>query len=233
MKKKELLKILCDVVEGKDNIEKGAVGFNGYSFIFRDPPNSNESYIKTIGSSKFSSAGVWRGFLLKAMEDIKSVKLGDPSLNDVRYDLLFAGALKTIIPTLKFGGEILFHVWMLVKTPENKIFPATFYYGQSGTSLGGWKLSEAKKVFPLDFFSLINFSPFDFTNDELDVFIEAFELSLRKIPVSDFHGVFQSDMGYSLMGVKNGIPFIEDLGYSYDDDKIQNYLRSFEIFRDI
>ena len=27
---------------------------------------------------------------------------------------------------------------MFVRTPRGQIFPATFYYGQSGASIGGW-----------------------------------------------------------------------------------------------
>jgi len=228
MKTKKLKQLLSEIPEGENKLKKAVIGTNGYVFIFKDPSSSNEPYVATRFSSKFSSAGVWRRFLLEAMENIKNVRLDDPSLNDVKYDLLLAGALKTLLPSLSFGGEIFFRVWMLVKTTDNKIFPTTFYYGQSGTSFGGWTLSEAKKIFAPSFFAIINFSPFDFTNDELDFFIEAFELSLRRVNVSDFHGVFQSDSGYSLMGVRKGVPFIEDLGYSYDDDKIRGYLKMFD-----
>ena len=233
MRIKKLRKLLFDIPEGGNQLKRAGISSNGYTFIFRDLCSSREPYVVTKFSSKFSSAGVWRGFILKAMEDIRNFKLDDPSLNDVKYDMLLAGALKTLLPSLNFGGEIFFQVWILVRTASDQIFPATFYYGQSGTSLGGWTLAKAKKVFPLNFFALINFSPFDFTNDELNLFIEAFELSLRGVYVSDFHGIFECDEGYSLMGVRKGEPFIEDLGYSYDDDKVASFLKMFDTLTDL
>ncbi len=56
-------------------------------------------------------------------------------------------------------------VWVLVQTPDNKIFPAMFYFGQSGTALGAWKKYtdiSGSKIFPEDFETIINCSPFDF-----------------------------------------------------------------------
>lgn len=113
---------------------------------------------------------------------------------------------------------------MFVKTPEGYIFPATFYYGQSGTSVGGWRIHRAKEVFPPEFFSFINFSPFNFTPDELDAFIEALELSLKMVLVADYYGIFQGDDGYTLMCVKDNIPYLMELGGSYDKGKINRYI---------
>jgi len=121
---------------------------------------------------------------------------------------------------------MLFFVWMFVKTPGGQMFPATFYFGPSGTSIGGWRLYKAKKVFPPGFYSVINFSPFDFSHDELNAFVEALELSLKMVPMTDYYGVFLSDHGYTIMGIKNGIPYLMDLGWSYDKGKIDKYLES-------
>ncbi|MFX1464677.1 MAG: hypothetical protein ACFFBF_16795 [Promethearchaeota archaeon] len=106
------------------------------------------------------------------------------------------------------------------------MFPATFYYGQSGTSVGGWYLDEAKEVFPPEFYSIINFSPFNFTSDELDAFIEALELSLKMVPVADYYGIYRGDHGYCLMGVKDKRPYLMELGWSYNKNKIDKYIEA-------
>ena len=222
-----LLKLLDGASERKVDLTGKVIHFNGYSFIFRNQRlKSRESYATDKFSSKFSSAGFWRTVIRYSIENLDRIKsLKDINLEDTKRDFLFGGSLKTILPSLKFGGdENLFDVWMFVKTPEDYIFPATFYFGQSGTSLGGWSLMEAKKAFPPKFYSLINFSPFNFSPDELDGFIEALEISLKMVPVSDYHGIYQGDYGYSLMGVKNGRPYLLDLGWSYDKKRIDEYV---------
>ena len=95
-------------------------------------------------------------------------------------DLFFAGSLKTLLPRLRFGRDEIFLVWVLIKTPENKSFPAKFYFGPSGTSWAGWTLQGYLKVFPSDFRSVINYSPFDLSDDELNSLVEAFELVFQK-----------------------------------------------------
>jgi len=69
---------------------------------------------------------------------------------------------------------------VLIKTPENKTFPAKFYFRPSGTLLAGWPLQVYLKVFPSDFRSVINYSPFDLSDDELNSLVEAFELVFQK-----------------------------------------------------
>lgn len=64
----------------------------------------------------------------------------------------------------------------------------------------------------MNFCSLINFSPFNFNPDELDAFIEALELSLRMVPVSDYFGIYEGDKGNFLMGVKYNHPYMINLG---------------------
>jgi len=230
MSNQELLDLLSCAARGKDNLEQGAVGFYGYSFVFKDPKKSNESYVITVWSSKFAGAGAYRGITEQILQLEHFKSLDDIGPSDDKDDCLFAGSLKTLIPTLEFGGdEVLFSVWMFVKTPDGKQFPATFYYGPSGTSLGCWRSYQddnGHNIFPDDFISIINFSPFDFSGEELDEFIQALECALRKVPVSDFYGVYQHDLGNSIMGVRGGRPFAIELGYEYDEKDIEICLDS-------
>jgi len=226
MNLKELLDLLFQAAQGNDLKQDAAIGFNKYGFVFRDIYPSKSPYITSNLSSKVCGLGAFRE-LVERWEDknYKIRKLDDLLLYDDKEDLLYAGSLKTLLPTLEFGGdEILFKTWVLIKTPDNKVFPAMFYYGPSGTSLGGWKSWRYDKVFPKDFRSIINYSPFDLSNEELEALIEALECALRKIPTTDFYGIYQHDDGYALMGIKRGRPFIVDLGYSYDDQVIKEMM---------
>lgn len=224
----EFLDLLEDTAEDKVNYQDKVIHFQGYSFLFRDRwLKSREPYVTGLHSSKFSSVGFWRKIIKYSMDNLDKIKdLNELNLDDTKRDYFFGGALKTLIPDLTFGGdEVLFDVWMFVKTPEGYMFPATFYYGKSGTSLGGWYLDEAKEVFPPNFFSIINFSPFNFNTDGLDAFIEALELSLKMVPVTDYYGIYYGENGYTILGVKDGQPYLKELGWVYDEikgDKLLN-----------
>ena len=221
----ELLHLVFETASGKDNIEKGAVGSNGYGFIFKNL-DSDIPYVTIRGSSKAFGAGSHRNVVKNFRKIVKLGKL--KNFNDIYnidpdYDLLLAGSVKTLVPTLKFGGiEELFDVWMFVKTPEGRMFPATFYYAQSGLSIGGWGCKDKKgryvcsytgeNVFPEDFEDVINFSPFEFTDFETNLFLDALEFALNKVPVSDFWGVKNHDLGNVIMGVSKDKPFTRELG---------------------
>ena len=214
MKVEELLELLINVAEGEDRIYLGVVSFNGYGFIFQDPFISAVPYITAQESSKFCSISL----LLKRnifQQDFDKYNLkGTYEYMTERdnYDMLLAGALKTLVPTLKFGGEeLLFDTWVFVKTPDGKQFPATYYYAQSGMSLGGWSSYNNSEIFPKKFISIINFTPFDFGKEELEELVQALEHALRKVPVSDFHGIYKHDFGQTLMGVRDGRPFTMEL----------------------
>ncbi len=224
---KELLKILEITSEDKVNYRDKAIYFQGYSVVFRDRwLKSRKPYVTGLKSSKFSSVGFWRRVINYSMENLDKINnLNELNLEETKLDFLFGGSLKTLLPTLTFGGdETLFKVWMLVRTPEKHIFPATFYYGKSGTSVGGWYLDEAEEVFPSEFCLIINFSPFDFKPDELDAFVEALELSLKLVPVADYYGIYYGENGYILMGARDNKPLYMELGWSYDKRKIEEYL---------
>lgn len=236
MKVERLLNLISLTAEGKDNIKKGAVGFASYGFVFRDTVRGRyydplEPYMTIQGSSKVCSIGLllghnpfqqdleggsWKAFLRYAEEE------------DI-HDLLLAGSLKTLIPTLRFGGdELLFHVWMFIKTPDGKQFPATFYYRQSGLSLGGWKSnkdSSGNVVFSEEFLSIVNFNPFEFKREELEDLVQAIEHALGKVPVSNFHGVFEHDFGQTLIGIHRGKPFSVELRRPMNEQEINELIR--------
>ena len=211
---------MSKAAEGRDNLKKGAIGFNGYGFVFRDYDyKSKDSFIIGDGSSKLCSAGAFRDVYKKSLEIQGPIKSSKDLLNyNPKLDLYFGGALKTLVPGIEFGGyEQLFHVWVFAKTPKGQMFPATFYYGQSGTSIGGWSpdyrvfLFAEERTFPQEFESIVNFSPFNFSKIELEEFIEALVLSLGKVPTSDFEGVYEDDLGGKLMGIRSGKPFVKTL----------------------
>lgn len=237
MKVERLLNLVSRAAERKDNIEKGVVGFAGYGFVFREPFRSGGfPYITIQGSSKFCSVGL----LLK--RNVFQQDLDKKSWKDLlrymeeedNYDLLLAGSLKTLIPTLRFGGdELLFHAWVFVKTPDGKQFPATFYYRQSGLSMGGWKSyknSSGKAIFPKEFESIINFSPFEFGEEGLKdleglkALVQALVHALSKVHLSNFHGVYKHEFGQTLMGVRDGRPFSMELYRPMSEAKIKKLI---------
>ena len=209
---------------GQLDISKAQIGSNRYGFVFFDFNNTSVEPVFNTLSSRVCGAGAHFGDFEKFMtlEEIKFDKLSDIGdlMKDIKHDLLLAGSLKTLLPELKFGGdEMLFDALMFVMTPDGLFFPANFYYGASGTAIGGWHL-EDYKIFPVEFRELINFSPFDLDKDGLTGLIEAHMFALKKISVSDFCGIYGHDLGNALMCVHNGRPIIMELGY---DDKFGEY----------
>ena len=43
------------------------------------------------------------------------------------------------------------------------------------------------------------------------LFLDAMEFALKKVPVSDFSAIYENDLGESVMGVENGIPYIRSI----------------------
>ena len=208
---KEVAELVSKASEGIDNFEKAAVGFMNYGFVFK---NSVSRYFIFKGHrGKCCAAGSMRGFLenwakkSELREKIESLE--ELKVRDDKLDLFLAGSLKTLIPGLRFGGdELLFDVWMLVKTPENKIFPANFYYAQSGVSIGGY--GKDLTNFPKDLQTIVNSSVFELNKNELETFLDALEFALNKIPISDFKGIYKHDLGATVMGIIDGQPYFEE-----------------------
>ncbi len=126
----EIILLVSQTAEGKDEIDKGSAGFAGYGFVFRSFDDVDSFFPR--GDSKVCSIGALRGSYERFSNAVESgikIKSFDEINNyDGIYDLYFAGSLKTLIPTLEFGGyEQFYRVWMFVKTPDGKMFPATFY----------------------------------------------------------------------------------------------------------
>ncbi len=217
MKIQDINQLVNQATQGIDNIGKGAIGYQGYGFVF-------DESISIYGSSRVD----WLDRSL--INDLEMNKITEPDdlllYGDTSYDIRLIGALKTLVPDLYFDtDELLFDICMFVKTPEGKQFPATFYYGPTGLAIGGWRSyeEEAKNQF-FPYRSFINFCPFDFSQNDLEPLAEAFELALNKVPISDFYAVHLRDIDYCLMGYKNGKTFIISLGESYTDEDVSRRL---------
>jgi hypothetical protein len=227
---KDLSLLVTDAVNGIDNFKEGAVGSNGYGFVFKDP-NTSIPYVTRWGASGVFGVGAFRNFdknFQKHMNKIRPVdSIFELADYDELYDLLYVGSVNTLVPTLQFGGdEMLFKVWMFVKTPDGRQFPATFYWGASGMHIGGWKsdlvdFNTREKAFPKEFEDIVNFSPFHFSTNEKELFLDALEFALKKVPISDFWGVFNHDLGNVLMAVRNSEPFIKELGRFEEDSEAE------------
>ncbi|MFX1479158.1 MAG: hypothetical protein ACFFCI_13580 [Promethearchaeota archaeon] len=218
MRFKQVVELAVKVANGKNYFKEGAVGSNGYGFVFKDfNAHPIEPYMVPFGSHKLCGAGSHRDVKKKLERHEEIEDFSDVLRYDMKYDLLIVGSLKNLLPTLQFGGiEQLFEVWMFVKTPEDQKFPATFYWGQSGLSIGGWSkdsiyllMREKGLSNELEF---INFNLFELSDDEIGRFLDALEFALKKVTVSDFWGIYKHDLGNSFMGIKKGKPFIKELG---------------------
>ena len=222
---KKIKNLASDGALGLLDFKQAQIGSNGYGFVFFDFNDTSFDPMFRKHSSKVCGAGANFGDFesFMALEELKFDKLSniDGLMNDIKHDLLLAGSLKTLLPDMEFGGdEQLFDVLMFVMTPNDQFFPANFYYGASGTSLGGWH-SEDYEVFPIEFRKKFNFSPFDLDKDGLTGLIEAQIFALKKVPVSDFCGIYLHDLGNALMVVHDGRPLIMELGNNYGEYEVE------------
>lgn len=222
MKVSRLIKLISNSSE-TDNIKEGVVTCYGYKFIFKDI-NLIPKNLARCQSGGVLCVGTTRK-VMKDWENDKIKEFDDFLRHKKQNDILLAGSIKTLVPTLDLSGgyEHLFEVWMFVKTPQERRFPATFYYSQSGLNIGGCDpeftkhfIFDEKRMpeYPKKFKSFVNFSPHDFNTKEKEELAEVLELALQKVPVSDFYGIFQHDFGNLLMGIKDGKPVMIELGFS-------------------
>ncbi|MFX0022368.1 MAG: hypothetical protein ACFE9S_08570 [Candidatus Hermodarchaeota archaeon] len=206
----EILQLAEDAAKGEDNISNGSVGSNGFGFVFRDVEDGMDM-INVSFSSKVFNVGTMRRF----SQEFQSKD--DPDLftlyNDIRPDLLLIGAIKTLVPNIHMPiDDLLFIVLMFVKTSDDKVFPATLYYGKTRLAIGGWNfdLVESfgieKESLQTKYQKYFNFNPFELTLEEQKSIGEALELALRKVPVSEFEVKFRDEIGDSLLAIKEGVP---------------------------
>lgn len=198
-----LVQFASNAAEGMNNFNEGAVGSNGFGFVFRDV---NYEDIGLEFTSKVCNIGTMREFF----EEFQNKE--DPDIfqvySDIRSDLLLIGAVKTLVPSIQLAlDDLLFIVWMVVKTPDNRIFPATMYYGKTRLATGGWRRNKlSKEVGFSKYKEYFNFNPFDFTIEEQSSYAEALESALQKVPISDFEVVYRDEYGEQVMVVNDGIP---------------------------
>ena len=192
--------------EGRDNFKKGAVGADGYGFVFtslKDASFIGESIQET---SQLCCLRDFQEFVRKA-ESLGSnilLNLDEEKLEDIEI----SGTVKTLVPSVEYGGyELLFEVALIVRAPREIFFPLIFYYGASGLALGSYnsekELSLIGKIF--------NFNPFHYNELERKSLVKALCRALQKVSSSNFYGVYQHDFGNSLMAMKNGRRFTMEL----------------------
>ncbi len=208
MKISELIKLLSKAAEGKDSIAEGAVGSNFFGFVFRDVVFV-EDLLDLGYLSQFCNVGTMPMFLHNFS--------GDPDAffkySDLSFDISCIGSLKTLVPTIKFCmDDLLFEVWMLVRTPKGEVFPASFYYGKSRLAIGGWNINtielfhKIKFYLPKELNEFTTVNPFDFTVEERDHLASSLELALQKVKPSDFEVTFRDEYGDIFLAIQEGIP---------------------------
>ncbi|TET56629.1 MAG: hypothetical protein E3J52_11715 [Promethearchaeota archaeon] len=69
-----------------------------------------ESYVTVLYSGKISSDGIWPRVIKESMENLENIKIiNDANLEDTKFDFLFGGSLKTLLPTKVTMG---IHSWV-------------------------------------------------------------------------------------------------------------------------
>jgi len=219
-----LLRLAKDAAGGIDNIGQGAIGTDGYGFVFRDK-DYMEKYVEVYHSSKFQSLGSMREFMEMFKKDMKSAFKSIDDI-DALQDVYLIGSIKTLVPTMNFGGpDVLFSVWVFIITPEGYRFPASLYYGPSRLAFGGWseekRFFDDQREFPKEFTSIINCNPFALSELELEELSEALELSLRKVPTTPFFGMHRPEYDYMLIGISEDEkkPYIVPVEKEYYTEK--------------
>lgn len=203
----------------KNDIERSVVLSSGYVFLFIEYEEL-ERILNLKYSSKLSNVGLLKDIYKKWKED---------KLDIFRYekidDLYYAGMVKTLLPSIKFNTEeSLFNAGLLIKRPNGEIIPAIFYLGKSGAALGGWKEEMLDKFVGIKLSSnKIKKFKININRDEIDDLCKAFELALQSVPISDFEGEFWNEYGGTYIGIKSGIPYVEEIPIEEDIDYALTY----------
>jgi len=66
--------------------------------------------VTVLYSGKISSDGIWPRVIKESMENLENIKIiNDANLEDTKFDFLFGGSLKTLLPTKVTMG---IHSWV-------------------------------------------------------------------------------------------------------------------------
>ncbi len=153
--------------------------------------------------------------------EYKDNKRGIFTIDKIDYyykiNALMIGSLKTLVPSLKFMkaeySDILFVVWVIIRTPKGKIFPAIYHYDKYRMALGNLISRES---FCQKYPYLCNCDPKNLSKEEKYELADAFENALKKIPLTDYRTIYSGhDYSYHI-GVNNKIPLFEVV--SWDED---------------
>jgi len=210
---KEVLKLVNLAAEGKDYIEMGSVGYGGYGFVFRDLdffehfPGELNRYrpIVNVGDQPIEKI-------------IRSQ--GECDRDEFYYyyylKVLMIGSLKTLLPSLEFKdakkSDILFEVWVIIKTPQGKIFPLIYHYDRYRMALGiSPTYSDVTWLLPRNYRDIFNVNPNDLTREERATLAETFENALKKVPTSDYRTIYPGHDYSSHIEINNGVPLFADV----------------------
>ena len=113
---------------------------------------------------------------------------------------------------------------MLALTPKRHFFPLVFYYGASGLALGAFDADpDSLEIDRLK--GTVNFNPFFYGECELESLRKSFLSALKRVPPSDFYGVYRGDLGNYLLGLKGGRVISLDLLGNSDASFVEDLYR--------
>lgn len=200
----EILDLLSQASKGIDNIERGTIGYEGYSFVIRNVDDFREIY-EPFRYQTYELVGDMHNIA----KDKREGKFDFRGL--YRYDeinALLIGSLKTILPSLKFWdvkeSDTLFEAFLIVKTPEGKLFPLIYYYDRYRMALGTCEINSVNS-------EIFNFDPRKLSQEERFNLAEAFENALRKVPLTDYKTIYPGHDEPWHIGVINGKPFFRSV----------------------
>jgi len=214
MNDKEILQLVILAAEGKDDIRKGAIGYGGYGFIFRD-----EDFFKDFSKEIFR----YRAFVEVGDENClrKDRKEGKFDIDKIDsyylINALMIGSLKTLLPSLKFMeaeySDILFVVWVIIRTPKGKIFSAIYHYDRYRMALGNLR---SREKFCEKYPYICNYDPKNLSREEKYELADAFENALKKVPLTDYRTIYPGHDYAFHIGVNNKVPLFEIV--DWDDE---------------
>ena len=227
----EIFTLVNDASCGVDNIQDGAIGSSGYGFLFMNEDSLPEC-VRFCGGGRLYPLGSMKDFAIEYEKHVIK-DFSNFSGDELFYqDIKIIGSVKTLVPDARFGDpdnqDIMFEVWLFVRTPDKRTFPARIYYGPTRLAIGKWnfyRVCDSKAA--IEFESLFNYDPSKFSLIEKQELAIAIELALMKVPVSDFLGILNHDCGYRVLSIYRGRSIVLHLPPAADID----FLLSFYNYR--